>query len=201
MFELFSKEKKFLRVLKNQLNKIKEGIGLLIEFLVDMTEDNKNKVLIAEKEADILRKQIVDELNISFITPFDREDINALSRAVDDIMDYIKTTVEEMVILKVKTDNYMIDMVKTISKGMEDLILAFDCISNKLGNCREYLVLAKKTENNVEDLYRKAIAELFETDNIKNILKTREVYRHLSNAADRLDEAANVMSNILVKIS
>ncbi|MEN6436092.1 MAG: DUF47 domain-containing protein, partial [Anaerolineaceae bacterium] len=71
------------------------------------------------------------------------------------------------------------------------------------GVAAEHAHRAKKIENNVEKLYREALAEMFhETDDVKAVVKAmklREVYRHLSNAADRGDEAANVLADIVVK--
>jgi uncharacterized protein Yka (UPF0111/DUF47 family) len=64
---------------------------------------------------------------------------------------------------------------------------------------------AKALENRVESVYREAIAALFqgpaEPEHIVEMLKLREIYRHLSNAADRGDEAANIISDIVVKMT
>jgi len=63
------------------------------------------------------------------------------------------------------------------------------------------VIRTRKLENEIEKTYRRGLAELFESDDIKHVLKTREVYRHLSNAADRALEATNVLGSILVKTS
>ncbi len=64
---------------------------------------------------------------------------------------------------------------------------------------------AKALENRVEDVYREALADIFtnvaDIEHVVKMLKMREVYRHLSNAADRGDEAANVLADIVVKIA
>ena len=59
-------------------------------------------------EADEIRRILIDELNRTFVTPFDREDIFALSRSIDDVIDYADSTVSEMVVLKVKPTPYML---------------------------------------------------------------------------------------------
>lgn len=199
--KFFNKQKNFLELLLRQAEKVSEASTYLLSFLSEISENNKQKILEVEKEADNLRKMLVDDINRAFITPFDREDIYALSRAVDDVVDYLKTTVEEILILKVEPDDYMKKMVEAINKGGLDIIEALKFIKCKPEECRKKIIAAKKIENLVEHLYREAIAELFESDDIKKILKTREIYRHLSNAADRLDEAANIISDIVVKIS
>ena len=69
----------------------------------------------------------------------------------------------------------------------------------------EHAQRAKALENRVESVYREALADLFseaeDIDDVVNMLKNREVYRHLSNAADRGDEAANVIADIVVKVT
>jgi uncharacterized protein Yka (UPF0111/DUF47 family) len=58
---------------------------------------------------------------------------------------------------------------------------------------------AKKSENQVEALYRESVANLLNEDDIKHIIKMRELYRHLSNCADRIDQAADYICHILMK--
>ncbi|MEN3013196.1 MAG: DUF47 family protein [Endomicrobiia bacterium] len=199
--KFFNKNKDFLGMLIKQAEKVLEATNALLEFLSNISESNKKKILDIEKEADGLRKILVEELNKAFITPFDKEDIYAISRAIDDVVDYLKTTVEEMLILKVEPDQYIKKMLEALNKGGSNIVEALKLIKKSPELCREKIILAKKTENFVEDIYREGISNLFEMDDIKKILKTREVYRHLSNAADRLDEAANIIGDIVVKIS
>ncbi|MFN3550886.1 MAG: DUF47 domain-containing protein [Endomicrobiia bacterium] len=196
---LFPKEKDFLGMLLNQAEKVAEGVQKLCEFLENINEENKKNVEQIEEEADLLRKKLVDELNRSFVTPFDREDIFALSRAIDDIVDYAKSTVEEMMLFKVQPDFYMKKMVEAIKNATKEIVCALKLLKSDPKSASECVVRAKKAENFVEHRYREGLSELFESDDIKKILKTREVYRHLSNAADRADEAANIISDILVK--
>lgn len=199
--KFFNNKKDFLEILIKQAEKVLEITDSLLEFISNFSEENKKRVLDIEKEADNLRKELADKLNRAFITPFDREDISSLSIAIDDVIDYLKTTLEEMLILKIEPDEYVRKMVESIHQGGVNIFEALKCIKLKPDICRQKIFAAKKIENFVENLYREAIAKLFETDDIKKILKTREIYRHLSNAADRLDEAANIINNILVKIS
>ena len=197
----FPKEKDFLGMLLNQAEKVAEGVQRLYDFLENINEENRKKVEEIEEEADVLRKKLVDELNRSFVTPFDREDIFALSRAIDDIVDYAKSTVEEMILFKVQPDIYIKKMVEAMKNATKDIVCALKLLKSDPKSASECIVRAKKAENFVEHRYREGLSELFESDDIKKILKTREVYRHLSNAADRADEAANIISDILVKNS
>jgi uncharacterized protein Yka (UPF0111/DUF47 family) len=72
-----------------------------------------------EKEADEVRRILIDELNQTFVTPIDREDIFALSRAIDDILDYAYSTVDEMVVLQVKLNSFLQQMVLLFRDAVE----------------------------------------------------------------------------------
>ncbi|NMD27600.1 MAG: DUF47 family protein, partial [Chloroflexi bacterium] len=158
-----------------------------------------------EKEADEARRLLIDELNRTFITPFDREDIFALSRAIDDILDYAYSTMTEIVIFKVKPTEYMEQICTLLKESTFEMLKAVECLQDHPGVTAEHANRAKKVENKIENVYREALANMFkDTEDLKGVVKAmkmREVYRHLSNAADRSDEAANVLADIVVKTS
>jgi len=158
-----------------------------------------------EKEADEVRRILIFELNKTFITPFDREDIFALSRTIDDVLDYAYSTLSEMEILKVRPTPFMQRIASLLRDAAYELLQAVDRLQSHPGVANEHAQRAKALENRIEDVYREALADLFsgaeDTKHIVKMLKQREVYRHLSNAADRGDEAANVIANIVVKIA
>jgi uncharacterized protein Yka (UPF0111/DUF47 family) len=174
--------------------------------------DNQDGVAAAtlttkEKEADEARRILIDELNRTFVTPFDREDIFALSRTIDDVIDYAYSTVDEMEILNVRPTSYMQRIASLLRDAAYELLMAVDRLEEHVGVAGEHAQRAKALENRVESVYREALADLFnaargnDNDAIVKILKQREVYRHLSNAADRGDEAANVIADIVVKVA
>ncbi len=199
MIKLFKREKDFMKMLLDQAEKVAVTVQKLVEFIQTPTEELRKQVEECEEEADELRRLLIEDLNRAFVTPIDREDIFALSRAIDDIADYAKTTVEEMVLFNVSADEYMKKIVDALNNATKEIVLALKCLQTHPNVCSEHIVRAKKTENFVEHRYREGLVELFKSDDIKKIIKTREVYRHLSNAADRIDEAANIISDILVK--
>jgi predicted phosphate transport protein (TIGR00153 family) len=160
---------------------------------------NGQKVLRLEEEADEIRAQVATELDESLVTPIDREDINALSRSVDDIVDYAKTTVEEMMAFQVVPNDHLVRMAEGLASAASAITEAIRALKNDLQKARERVIFAKKRENLLEHLYREALVDLFKGDNVVAMLKMREIYRHLSNAADRCDEAANVLSGIILK--
>jgi hypothetical protein len=206
LWDIFKpRQDRFVRLLVEQASKTLEGMEALEEYMNNTGEEVAKRVSKAEKEADEIRRILIDELNRTFVTPFDREDIFALSRAIDDIVDYGHTTVDEMLILDVKPNPYLRRMASLLREAAEEIYLAICRLEKHPNVANDHAVQAKALENRVENVYREAIAELFhgpeDLHHIMDMLKLRELYRHLSNAADRGDEAANVILNIVVKMT
>lgn len=197
----FPKRRDFFKLLIDQLTVVEKGLALFVEFINNPTPENGKKVNEAEEDADEVRKILIDELNQSFVTPIDREDIFALSRVVDDMLDYAKSTVEEMTLFEIKPDGYMKKMVEALHTAAKDISLAVKEMTDHPSIAAEHLVRARKAENFVEHRYREGLVELFKSDDFIKIFKTREIYRHLSNAADRAAESADIVNDILVKIT
>jgi uncharacterized protein Yka (UPF0111/DUF47 family) len=152
-----------------------------------------------EKEADELRRSLIDALNRTFVTPFDREDIFNLSRAIDDVVDYAKTTVEEMLVFKAQPTPHLEKMADALYQGAQYITLAVAGLKKMNGEIHSNIIRAKKCENLMEHLYREALVDLFQDTNVVTLFKMREIYRHLNNAADHGDEAADILSDIVVK--
>jgi predicted phosphate transport protein (TIGR00153 family) len=198
------RQDKFLRLLVEQAAKTLEGMEALEDYMKNANEETAKRVTRAEKEADEVRRILIDELLHTFITPFDREDIFALSRAIDDIIDYGYTTVDEMEILDVDPNPHLQHMVSKLRKAAEEIHLGVLRLKDHPNVANEHAVRAKALENQVEQIYREAIADLFRgspksVKQVVKMLKLREIYRHLSNCADRGDEAANIIGDIVVK--
>ncbi|MCX5797728.1 MAG: DUF47 family protein [Elusimicrobia bacterium] len=197
----FPPQRDFVKMLKEQAEKTAEGMQALQEYLADPTPERDKLVVRLEDEADEMRRILIEELNLSFVTPFDREDIYALSRAIDDMIDYAKSTVEEMNLFEAKSNEHLKRMAEGLREASQEIAAAIPLITTHPNVCQQHIVRAKKAENFVEHRYREALAELFKIDDVKEILKLREIYRHLSNAADRGDEAADIIGDIVVKMT
>ena len=197
------KSNRFMELLSQQAQYAVEANEMLLKYLNKPGEKFSGRTKQIEKDADEVRRILVDELNRTFATPIDREDINALSRNLDDVVDYAYTTTEEMEILGIKPNSYLKRMASLLLDAAVELQLAVDRLTDHPGVANEHAQRAKALENRVERIYREALADLFDqpqdVEHIIEILKLREVYRHLSNAADRGDEAANHLNDIVVK--
>ena len=192
-------ENRFFDLLSRQSAKSIEGLEALANYAENGTRENANLVRNIEREADELRRILIQELDQTFITPIDREDIYQLSRAIDDVVDYANTTVDEMEIYEVKGDSHIQEMVNILRKAARELNDAVKILKDYPKIASEHAVKAKSYENQIEKAYHVALAELFKGTDTVYMLKMREIYRHLSNAADRGDEAANIISSIVMK--
>ena len=195
----------FIQMLLGQAHKVSEGLEALEDYLRKPTDKHARELRQLEKEGDELRRILIDELNRTFVTPIDREDIFALSRDIDDVLDYAYTTVDEMTILEVEPNEHLLRMASLLREAGEEILRGVEYLMKRPNLASEHASRAKAFENRVEGVYREAIADLFsgpkDVDHIVDMLKLREIYRHLSNAADRGDEAANVIHDIVVKMS
>ena len=180
-----------------------QGLQLLQSYTSDPQPETAQQLRSVEKDADEVRRMLIDELNRNFITPLDREDIFALSRAVDDVVDYADTTVDEMVLLGIEPTPFLERMSSLLTDAAAEIHKGVLRLQDRPSVANEHAMRAKALENQVERVYREAIADLFsgprDLDHVVEMLKLREIYRHLSNAADRGDEAANVIADIVVK--
>ena len=204
MFGFFKKrEEVFHKLIQQQASIAYEGVKLLVKYLETQSPEIAEELALKEKEADEIRRILIDELNRTFVTPFDREDIFALSRSIDDVIDYADSTVSEMVVLKVEPTPYMLRIATLLKEAAYEIYQAVMRLQKNPTVAIEHSQRAKALENRVEGVYREAIADLFsgpeDIHHVVEMLKMREVYRHLSNAADRGDEAGNIIADIVVK--
>ncbi len=204
MFRFFKKrEEVFHKLIQEQAAVTFEGLKLLVKYLETPSPEIAEQLSLKEKEADETRRILIDELNRTFVTPFDREDIFALSRSIDDVIDYADSTVAEMAILNVSPTPYMSRMAALLKDAAYEIYQAVLRLQKHPAVATEHAQRAKALENRVEGVYREAVADLFkgpeDVHHIVEMLKLREVYRHLSNAADRGDEAGNIIADIVVK--
>jgi predicted phosphate transport protein (TIGR00153 family) len=203
LFQRNQRPDKFLRLILDQASFTQIGMEALHGYMKAPSDAQAAIVRKAEKDADEVRRILIDELNRSFVTPIDREDLFSLSRAIDDVLDYADTTLEEMVMLGVEPNQYLIRMVSLLRDAAEEINRGVQRLADRPNVANDHAVRAKALENRVEAVYREAVGALFngprDVEHVVEMLKLREIYRHLSNAADRGDEAANIIGDIVVK--
>jgi uncharacterized protein Yka (UPF0111/DUF47 family) len=199
LWKIFRRESKvdFYDLLLSQAEKTLCGCTALSKFLKG--EGDAETVNRFEQEADDIRRILIDELNQTFITPIDREDIFALSRAIDDVVDHAKNTVKEMAVFGVPSNEYLRQMADLLQNGAEQLVASMRHLKKNPNVAADYALRAKRIENRMNDTYLAALKDLFSGEDLRTIFSLREIYRHFNRSADRVDDAANIISNIVVK--
>jgi len=189
----------FFGMLGEQSANAAETTRLLVEFMETGDVVISQRVRADEHEADRVKASNLGVLSEAFSTPIDREDIHAAIMTLDDIVNYCKSTVVEMDVLGLQPDKHSLEMAMHLREGTEALARGF----GRLGSDPAAAggdAAARKAERTVEKAYRRAIVELFQGDDYLHMFKRRETYRHLSNAADRVSDAAAALDNIVVKL-
>ena len=156
-----------------------------------------------EHEGDTITHQILAQLNRTFVTPFDREDIALLAHTMDDVTDFIHHAADAMLI-------YKIDQPSQRAKELADIIVeATSEVERAVCGLRHRAALKKilercveinRLENMADRVFRSAMAELFEdTVDIAQVIKWREIYEHMESATDRCEDVANVLEGVALK--
>ena len=197
---VFPKMPDFFALLGEQCREVTHSTGLLVEFME--TGDSRTGELIRreEHEADRIKARNLHTLNEAFSTPIDREDLYRAIMDLDEIVNYCKTTVNEMQVLGLSPDKHCLEMAMHIKLGTDALAQGYARLGSHPADAAADADSARKAERRVEKIYRQAIAELFVGDDYIHMFKRREIYRHLSNAADRMANCANTLHDIVVKI-
>jgi len=199
-----SNDKEIIAILNDLAGKAEASAKLLVDLFTNFDKINENHAQIEklEKEADVLTHSIFEELNKTFITPLDREDISRIASKTDDIIDFIDGIAGRIIGFKIKSPPpYMLEMAKEIHNSTKEINLMITRLNkvkadkSLIENCRA----VNEQEHNVDAIYRKAIGELFETTDVINIIKMKDTYEALEHASDRCLDVADSIEDIVLK--
>jgi len=198
---IFPKTPDFFELLYLQCQQVSLTVNNLVLFMNTGDVEAGKLLKKDEHEADRIRMQSLNQLNKAFSTPMDREDIYRAIAALDHIVTYTKSTYHEMKVLDVQADNSSRSMAIELQNGVQALVDGFGLLATSPEKAVEFAAKARHTERRAEKKYRIALGELFQGDDYLNMFKHRELYRHLSNATDRVHATANVLQDIIVKLN
>jgi predicted phosphate transport protein (TIGR00153 family) len=182
-------------------------IGVLaLQELVYNYEDVEKKyqhIKDIEHQGDVITHEIFTKLRETFITPLDREDIHGLASGLDDVLDCIEGVASRMFYFKVAQPTPEVKkLVDIISKAVQQIFEAVDNLE-KLGHVHAFCKQINILEYEADVICREAIADLFvkteKVEDIKDLIKLKEIYSRLEVAADRCEDVANVIEGIIVK--
>jgi len=210
----------FFGMLESQADNLRATVATLADYLQACDQTLAAHIHQQVEQGHNLRDSTLAQLYRSFITPIDREDIYTLSTTIDHVLDYIKNTVREVEVLQVPSDVWMQRMTEELTEGVASLALGLARF--RAGHAKDVAltVQTREAERRVEDLYRDALETMFQGEEYRTLsqgegeeppsvrdcldfvvsrIKRREVYRHLSNAADRLAHAGETLRDISIK--
>lgn len=157
-----------------------------------------------ESHGDDLMHQVITDLNQTFITPIEREDIMSLCNAIDDVLDAMEETSAMFEMYSIEyTDEYMAEFVDNIQKAIGEMKLAIGLMTEKkLSHMRVHSINIKEYETNCDGILRQSIKHIFnsETDPI-TLIKIKEIYESMEEIADKCQAVANNFETIIMKNS
>jgi predicted phosphate transport protein (TIGR00153 family) len=202
-FSLLPREDEYFSLFSEITAKIQDASKLLVEMLESSEPDliaYTKQIKDVEHACDELTHRITTKLNKSFITPFDREDIYTLAVALDDICDYIDAGARAIRMYDIhEISEHAKHVSRVINELTTELHSAVLLLKNPNG-ITAHFVEVHRLENEADDIYFRAIGELFKSSSDPvEIIKWKELYEILENAADRCESVANIIESIVLK--
>ena len=165
--------------------------------------DKVAEITELEHAGDNITHRIIAHMHRHFFTPIDREDISQLSHTMDDVVDFLQSAADAMMLYRIKAPT---QRAKELSKIIVQASAELDVVIPNLRRghrlkqtmiCCEEL---NRLENEADTVYRKAMGELFDnTTDIAEVIKWREIYEHMESATDRCEDIANILEGVALK--
>jgi uncharacterized protein len=175
----------------------------LVELLNTFPEDGRERVAAVkdlEHEGDRLTHELVDLLNRTFVTPFDRDDMYRLATAIDDVCDYVDEAAGDIGGYGIREVRQPAkDLAQVVLRAAEQLSQAVERLEGFRDSSRQLIEL-RELEDEGDRILRAAVSELFhnERDAI-SIIRWKDIYERLEDAVDAEENAADVLEAIIVK--
>ena len=204
-FSFLPKESNFFMLFNKQAAHAVKAAELFKEINTsgNLDYDTVQRMRTIEHQADEIAHDIMDRLNKTFITPFDREDIHTLACAMDDVIDMIYTIANRMYVYKIKNvDSDLLEFAAVIEKSVRALAKAIEGLQNsKNPQCALDSCIEVNRLENVGDTMRDAIlGRLFETaTDPVFLIKWKEIYQFAETVLDMCEDVAHVVESIFVK--
>ena len=216
---VFPRMPDFYGLINEQCDLALEAMQVFTSFLESDDKEIAQKVRDLEHRADDLKHRNIRILNASFSTPMDREDLYDAIAGIDHIINFTKTTVFELRVFNVKPDKCMRKLTNQLTVGVEALRAGFALLEKDPAAAEPYAREAHKAERRMKKIYRRGLVMLLDKERFKQqntsesavpedlaldfvvyVTKKREIYRHLSHAADRLARVSELLHDIIVKL-
>jgi hypothetical protein len=203
---LIPHDKVFFDLFEKQAGVVKEAAWRLVALTEDFTsvKEKRHEIEKLEHKGDQITHDIYDQLNRTFITPLDPEEISRLASALDEVLDYIDGATEKMFYYNLgATDAHMIELAKLIHLSASEIEGAVKGIRSIKDPryIEERCIEVNRLENLADDVLAHAVTDLFQTTDAIMIIKLKDIYEHLEIATDYCEDVANVLSDIAIRHS
>ena len=204
---LLPHDENFYKLFEQASNNIVQAVAVLKELAITQEASGRDKLIMQIKElehhGDSITHQIFSELNATFVTPFDREDIHELASALDDILDHMDGTASRASLYKLtEFPESVIRLIDVLQLSIGELDRGVGMLRdiNKKNELQRVFQKVNDYENVADDVFDNAVAELFdkEKDAIR-IIKIKEILVGLETVTDKCEDAANVLEGIYIK--
>ena len=200
---LIPREEKFYTDFAAMADELKVGARLLEEMVAEdpPKEDKAHEIKEVEHKCDFLTHEIIQRLNKTFVTPIDREDIYAMARALDDVMDAIDDAASLIPLYRIDRIRPGVrEMARVIAAQTDELRRAVEALDKKKGEVLVRTVEINRLENEADRIHKSAVGQLFgDEQNAIAVMKWKEILDLLEDATDRCEDVANLLENIVVK--
>lgn len=202
------KEPKFFPILKDMADVMLVASDLMIELVqqkdhASIIEYNK-KIKEQEKIGDTLSNKVFHELNTTFITPFDREDIHHLANRLDDVIDRINSCSKRIVLYNPKQmPKSSVELAMVLREGavcIGKAVDELDVMKKSSHKIKEYCGELHDMENKADEVYENFLIDLFENEkDAIEVIKLKEIMSELEKATDVAEQVGKIIQTIIVK--
>jgi len=198
-------EQKFFDLFEESAQNAVKASELLAELLNtwDDIEERVKQIEDLEHEGDNITHRLIAQLNRTFVTPIDREDIAAIANRMDDVVDSIEDAAVAILIYEVQQPTERAKQLADIlARATAEVSRAIPCLRRRkeLYHIPEHCIEINRLENEADTVLRSALAELFRGDvDLADVIKWREIYRHMEVATDRCEDIADVLDGVMIK--
>lgn len=202
-FSLLPREDAYFDLFSQTAEKIKLASNALVEMMEDKPETFEvyvKRIKDLEHDCDDLTHQITVKLDKSFITPFDREDIFTLSVVLDDVCDYIDESSTAILMYNInEIGDHARHFANIIQAQTTEIALSVSMLKKPNG-FKKHIAEIRRLEKEADDLYFKAVGELFQKDtDSKTLIKLKALYETLEIATDRCERVGNIIESVILK--
>jgi uncharacterized protein len=199
---LIPREEKFYNDFQALADELKRGARLLDEMFAPEKPlwDKAEEIKEVEHKCDFLTHEIIQRLNRTFVTPLDREDIHALARSLDDVMDAIDASATILRLYHIESVRPGArELSRIIVASADQVVFAMKALEKRTG-VAERAVEINRLENEADRAHQAAVQALFQEEkDAIIIMKWKEILDFLEEATDRCEDVANVLEGVVVK--